>query len=74
MSSAAIHFTPRSLSTRHLLSAFLFLLFRLAPALTQQTAPRSSATPKYDLQSETNSARFEYVNRIKGSQPLASAS
>lgn len=53
MLSAAIHFTPRPFSTLLLLSAFLFLLFCSAPVLTQQTEPRSSATPKYDTQSET---------------------
>lgn len=53
MPSAALRFTPRSLSTQFLLSVFLFLLFFSTPAFTQQAAPRSSATPKYDAQSET---------------------
>ncbi|HUI64099.1 MAG TPA: hypothetical protein VL126_04605 [Bacteroidota bacterium] len=53
MSSTAVHFTQRPLGRRSLLSAFLFLLFCSTSVLTQQTAPRSSATPKYDTQSET---------------------
>lgn len=53
MPSAAIHFTTRPLSRRSLLSACLFLFFCSTPAFTQQAATRSSATPKYDTQSET---------------------
>ena len=53
MPSAVIHFTVRRLSRGVLLSTCLFLCFCSTPAFTQQTAPRSSATPKYDTQSET---------------------
>lgn len=52
MPSAASQFTPRTLNSQFLLSAFLFLLFCATPALPQQTASSSSATPKYDTQSE----------------------
>lgn len=53
MLSAAIHFTRRPLTTLYPLSVLLFLLFCSAPALTQQSAKKTSAAPKYDTQSET---------------------
>lgn len=53
MSSAANRLTPRRVSPRCLLSDFLFLLFCFAPAFTQEAPPKSSAPPKYDLQTET---------------------
>lgn len=53
MSSAANHSTPRRVSTRSLLSAFLFLLSCSTPVFTQEAPPKSSAPPKYDLQTET---------------------
>lgn len=53
MSSAANHSTPPRVSTRSLLPAFLFLLFCSTPAFTQEAPAKSSAPPKYDLQTET---------------------
>jgi hypothetical protein len=53
MSSATNHLIPLRVSTRPVLSAFLFLLFWSAPAFTQEAPAKSSAPPKYDLQTET---------------------
>ncbi len=53
MSSDATHLTPGSVSTRFLLSAFVFLLFCSIPAFTQERTSKSSTPPKYDPQTET---------------------
>jgi hypothetical protein len=53
VSSARNHLPPRRVSMRCLLSALLCLLFCSTSAFTQEASPKSSASPKYDLQTET---------------------